>query len=135
VGSLAHPCAYPSGDGEAASSFAPFLAHDGEAVGQRLATTTWGSLLHFSSSLSSSLGDSRDGCGAGGQRTGMETRATVVGLVEGGAATCMEGDGAAHKIKQLVEPVGTYMTTPSNHPSSTSSRDWKLHRCCSPHRH
>ena len=65
----------------------------------------------------------------------METRAMVVGLVEGGAAACTEGDGAAHEIKQLVEPVRTYIITPSNHPSSTSLRDWKLRRCCSPHRH
>ena len=52
----------------------------------------------------------------------METRATVVGLLEGGA-TCTEGDGATHEIEQLVEPVGAYIITPLNRPSSTSSRD------------
>jgi len=52
----------------------------------------------------------------------METRATVVGLLEGGA-TCTEGDGATHEIEQLVEPVGAYIITLLNRPSSTSSRD------------
>ena len=53
----------------------------------------------------------------------METRAMVVGLVEGGAAACTEGDGATHEIEQLVEPVGAYIITLLNRPSSTSLRD------------